>query len=128
MAKQLHEINLQFCDDMIQLRVRSAAEHAKFEEYQSHWKTKVTEFQKMYPEWSEQDITHLKQQFELFDKDKDCLIEFKEFDATMNELNDQSSYEERFSYFDAVDDSRTGYINFEEFLKPCSLQHISRRW
>ncbi|MGH0173563.1 UNVERIFIED_CONTAM: hypothetical protein FKN15_065698 [Acipenser sinensis] len=78
MAKQLHEINLQFCDDMIQLRVRSAAEHAKFEEYQSHWKTKVTEFQKMYPEWSEQDITHLKQQFELFDKDKDCLIEFKE--------------------------------------------------
>ncbi|MGH0140676.1 UNVERIFIED_CONTAM: hypothetical protein FKN15_046850 [Acipenser sinensis] len=35
----------------------------------------------------------------------------------MNELNDHSSYEERFSYFDAVDESGTGYINFEEFLK-----------
>ncbi|XP_014349842.1 calcium-binding protein I [Latimeria chalumnae] len=123
-TKELHEINLNYCKGFIQQRIWIKQAQKKYEEFDSKPEEKYAEILQKYPDWKEEDITNLRLQFQMFDKNGDRLLEFEAVDMELSEIGDQSSQEERLRYFLKVDTNQTGTIGFEQFLE---LMHSMKR-
>ncbi|KAL2096934.1 hypothetical protein ACEWY4_006141 [Coilia grayii] len=116
-GKQLHEITLSYCYDMIEHRIRSIKEEAKFKKYGYTWPIVVQELKEKYPEWTTADITNLKHQFEFFDTCGDKLLNFNEFCAALDLMNNTDSEEVRRNIFYKAAIQKYDTLNFDEYLQ-----------
>ncbi|KAK6302898.1 hypothetical protein J4Q44_G00272530 [Coregonus suidteri] len=116
-AMEMHEINLRYTYDMIQQRIRSIKETAKFDKYSYDWNTSVLDLKNKFPHWTADDLLNMRRQFEIFDTNKDRLLDFSEFCASLNMVNDASTMEARKEMFNTADKDNYKSINFEEYLQ-----------
>ncbi|XP_062409690.1 uncharacterized protein si:ch211-122l24.6 [Sardina pilchardus] len=112
-GKQLHEITLSFCYDMVEHRIRSIKEEAKFQRMGSF----VEGWKQQYPGWTTDDLLNLRHQFEFFDILGDRLLNFTEFCAALDLVNYSESEEERRALFDRAAVQKYNTLNFAEYLQ-----------
>eukprot|EP01137_Pigoraptor_chileana_P022732 Opistho-2@87960 len=70
-----------------------------------------------FPQWTEGELANLHMQFQMFDLNGDNTIDFDELNYMLDELNDETSHEERYKHFCSVDTDGSGCVEFEEFLQ-----------
>ncbi|KAG5286108.1 hypothetical protein AALO_G00011030 [Alosa alosa] len=116
-GKELHDITLSFCYDMIQHRIRSIREKAKFQMMDDDWPSFVENWKQLYPEWTTDDFLNLRHQFEFFDICGDKLLNFTDFCAALDLVNYSDSEEKRRALFDRADFQKYHSINLEEYLQ-----------
>ncbi|XP_029580941.1 uncharacterized protein si:ch211-122l24.6 isoform X5 [Salmo trutta] len=87
------------------------------EEYSYDWNTSVLDLKNQFPHWTADDLLNLRRQFEIFDTNKDRLLDFSEFCASLNMVNDASTMEARKEMFNTADKDNYKSINFEEYLQ-----------
>ncbi|XP_063049070.1 uncharacterized protein si:ch211-122l24.6 [Engraulis encrasicolus] len=116
-GKQLHEITLSYCYELIEHRIRSIKETEKFKKYGYTWPDVVYEFKEKYPEWRTEDITNIKRQFEFFDTCGDRLLKFEDFCQALDLMNNEDSEEERKAIFDAAAIQGYNTLNFDEYIE-----------
>ncbi|XP_042566413.1 uncharacterized protein si:ch211-122l24.6 [Clupea harengus] len=116
-GKQLHEINLFYCYEMIEHRIRSIKEETRFLKYAYTWPDVAQELKIKYPDWTKDDLLHLKHQFEFFDTTGDRLLSFEEFSAALDLMNNPDSEEVRRDLFDTASVQKYNTLNFDEYLK-----------
>nr|XP_046215242.1 uncharacterized protein si:ch211-122l24.6 isoform X5 [Oncorhynchus gorbuscha] len=87
------------------------------EEYSYDWNTSVLDLKDEFPHWTADDLLNLRRQFEIFDTNKDRLLDFSEFCASLNMVNDASTMEARKEMFSRADKDNYKSINFEEYLQ-----------
>jgi len=73
-------------------------------------------YAKRFPQWDAEDIGDFKVQFEIFDLNRDGLIDFKEMNMVLDEFGEASDEEERMKYFHEIDLDNSNTVDFEEFL------------
>lgn len=73
-------------------------------------------YAKRFPQWEPEDIGDFKVQFEIFDLNRDGLIDYKEMNMVLDEFGEVSSPEDRWKYFKEIDLDASKTIDFEEFL------------
>lgn len=75
------------------------------------------DYAKRFPQWSSEDIGDYKIQFEIFDLNRDGVIDFKEMNSVLDEFGEFSDPEDRRRCFTEMDVDDSGTIDFEEFLQ-----------
>ncbi|XP_043910814.1 troponin C-like [Protopterus annectens] len=116
-AQQIHEINLKYCDDIIQQRQHSLKAQKLFEECEARNEGRTAEILKKYPIWEVEDIVNLKLQFQLLDSNMDYLLDFEDINNALTEAGDESTEQERRMYFHESDQDGLGFIDFEAYLE-----------
>ena len=74
------------------------------------------EYAEKYPQWEPDTISDLKIAFQLFDLNRDGLIDLREMAIVLDYFGEDSPLEERMLCFQEIDVDHSGMIDFEEFL------------
>nr|XP_009860431.1 uncharacterized protein LOC104266302 [Ciona intestinalis] len=74
------------------------------------------DYAKRFPQWEAEDIGDYKVQFEIFDLNRDGLIDFKEMNMVLDEFGESSDEQDRIKYFRQIDLDDSNSVDFEEFL------------
>ena len=106
----LHELHKKYCYKMFE-KVRLVQEKVNLIVQVSD-----EAFSRRFPNWDVRDISSLKCQFEVFDLNRDGLIDFREMTTVLDGLGDTSLSLKRQATFDFIDLDGSNAIDFEEFL------------
>lgn len=74
------------------------------------------DYAKRFHQWTSEDIGDFKIQFEIFDLNRDGVIDFKEMNNVLDEFGESSKPNDRWGCFSEMDTDQSGTIDFEEFL------------
>lgn len=84
-------------------------------------------YARRFPQWESEDIGDYKIQFEIFDLNRDGLIDFKEMNLVLDEFGESSDEDDRLRYFKEIDLDGSNTVDFEEFLLVLSKLQASGR-
>jgi len=108
-----HKIQQNYWSELLLERTKEMEAKNKFRDMDQE----TTEhFLLRFPNFSENELSDLRLQFQTFDLNQDNLIDYKELMQVLDDLGDTSGPERREQYFQEVDEDGSGAIDFEEFI------------
>ncbi|XP_078539737.1 uncharacterized protein LOC144824554 [Lissotriton helveticus] len=116
-AKEIHEINVKYCKNIIRKREASKAARELYEEFENQRDAKYEEVLQRFPDWTADVISKLQLQFMVTDSDDDYLVGFSEYSSCLDDMEVEATVEERKAYFTHVDIDKSGIIDFQGFLQ-----------
>eukprot|EP00051_Salpingoeca_urceolata_P030446 m.8905 g.8905 ORF g.8905 m.8905 type:complete len:202 (+) comp3367_c0_seq1:101-706(+) len=110
-GKRYHEAQASYWATLAHERKKSIMAKNKFHD------DTLKHYQRRWPDWSEEDISDLRDQFTTYDVNRDGIISIEELSTVLDDLGDTSGAEERSRQFALADTDGSGGVDFEEFLE-----------